>query len=41
MILKEDFIVVHELYKKGHSIRAISKMLNMNRRTISRQISKS
>lgn len=40
MILKEDFIVVHELYKKGHSIREISKMLKMNRRTVSSALAK-
>ena len=39
MISKEDFIVLHELYKKGYSMRKIAKMLKLNRRTVSKRLS--
>lgn len=39
MIDKEEFTVIHTLHKQGHSIRAISKILNLNRRTVSRRLS--
>lgn len=38
MISKKDFIVIHELYKQGYSIRKISQILKLNRRTISRHL---
>ena len=38
MIDKEEFTVIHTLHKQGHSIRAISKILNLNRRTISKRL---
>jgi transposase len=38
MINKEDFIVIHTLHKQGHSIRAISKILNINRRTVTKRL---
>ena len=38
MINKEEFTVIHTLHKQGHSIRAISKILNLNRRTVSKRL---
>jgi transposase len=38
MISKKDFIVIHELYNKGYSIRKISKILKLDRRTISKHL---
>ncbi|MDD2509293.1 MULTISPECIES: helix-turn-helix domain-containing protein [Aliarcobacter] len=38
MINKEEFTVIHTLYKRGYSIRAISKIVGLNRRTISKRL---
>jgi transposase len=38
MIDKEEFTVIHTLHKQGHSVRAISRILNLNRRTVSRRL---
>jgi transposase len=38
MINKEEFTVIHTLHKQGHSIRAIAKILNLNRRTVSKRL---
>ncbi len=38
MIDKEEFTVIHTLYKKGYSIRAISKIVGLNRRTVSKRL---
>lgn len=38
MILKEDFVVIHELNKKGHSIREISRLMKLNRRTVKKSL---
>ena len=38
MIDKEEFTVIHTLHKQGHSVRAISKILNLNRRTVSKRL---
>jgi len=41
MINKEEFTVIHTLHKRGYSIRAISKIVGINRRTISRRLKES
>lgn len=38
MIDKEEFTVIHTLHKRGYSIRAISKIVGLNRRTISKRL---
>ncbi|MCT7550950.1 helix-turn-helix domain-containing protein [Aliarcobacter butzleri] len=38
MIDKEEFTVIHTLYKRGYSIRAISKIVGLNRKTISKRL---
>ncbi len=38
MISKEEFVVIHTLYSQGFSIRQISKILGLNRRTVSRRL---
>lgn len=38
MIDKEEFIVIHTLHKRGYSIRAISKIVGLDRRTISKRL---
>jgi transposase len=38
VISKEDFFMLHELYKKGYSIRKMAKILKLNRRTVSRRL---
>ena len=38
MISKGDFIVIKDLYSKGKSIRAIAKLLKINRRTIAKKL---
>ncbi len=38
MIDKEEFTVIHTLYKRGYSIRAISKIVGLNRRTVSKRL---
>ena len=38
MISKGDYIVIHELYEKGYSIRKIAKMLKIDRKTITRRL---
>ena len=38
MISEGVFIVIHELYKQGNSIRAIAKLLKMDRKTVRRKL---
>ena len=38
MITKEEFVMIHTLYKQGYSIRAISRMTGLDRRTISKRL---
>lgn len=38
MISKGEHIVIHELYAKGYSIRAIARILKIDRKTISRRL---
>lgn len=38
MIDKEEFTMIHTLYKIGYTIRAISKIVGLNRRTISKRL---
>lgn len=38
MINKEEFTVIHTLRKRGYSIRAISKIVGLDRRTISKRL---
>lgn len=38
MISKGDYIVIHDLYKKGKSIRAIGRLLKMDPRTVSKYL---
>lgn len=38
MITKEDFIVIHSLYAKGHSISEIARLTKLNRRTVRRRL---
>jgi transposase len=38
MIDKEEFTVIHTLHKRGYSIRAISKIVGLNRRTVSKRL---
>ncbi len=38
MISKEEFVVIHALRSQGLSIRQISKILGLNRRTVSRRL---
>ncbi len=38
MISKEEFVVIHTLYSQGFSIRQISKILGLNRKTVSRRL---
>ena len=38
MINKEDFTVIHTLRKKGYSIRAISKIVELDRRTVAKRL---
>lgn len=38
MIDKEEFTVIHTLHKRGYSIRAISKVVGLDRRTISKRL---
>lgn len=38
MISKSDFIVIHDLHAKGYSIREISRLLKINRRTVSKKL---
>jgi transposase len=39
MIKKEDYIVIHELHKKGYSNRRIGLLMGMDRRTIAKALS--
>ena len=41
MISNEEFIVIHTLYAQGHSIRSISRITGMDRRTISKRLKES
>lgn len=41
MISKGDFIVIHELYAKGYSIRKIAKMVKLDRKTVTRKLKES
>lgn len=38
MISKKDFIVIHELHKKGFSNRKIAKLLNIDKRTVAKRL---
>jgi transposase len=38
MISKGDFIVIHDLHAKGHSIREIARLLKLSRRTVSNKL---
>lgn len=38
MIDKEEFTVIHTLHKRGYSIRAISKIVGLDRRTIAKRL---
>lgn len=38
MIQTEEFIVIHTLRKKGHSIRSIAKLTKLDRRTVSKRL---
>jgi transposase len=38
MISKGDFIVIKDLYAKGHSIREIARLLKINRRTVAKKL---
>jgi len=38
MISKSEFIVIHDLFKKGYSIRKIAKLLKMDRKTVTRRL---
>lgn len=38
MITKEEYIVIHTLYKKGYSIRKIASIVGLNRRTVSKRL---
>ena len=38
MISKGDFIVIHDLYAKGHSIREIARLMKLNQRTVRRKL---
>ena len=38
MISKGDFLVIHELFAKGYSIRKIAKMVNLDRKTVRRRL---
>lgn len=38
MISKEDFIVIHSLYAKGHNISEIARLTKLNRRTVRRRL---
>jgi len=38
MISKGNFIVIKDLYAKGHSIREIARLLNINRRTVAKKV---
>ena len=38
MISKGDFLVIHELKSKGYSIRAIARMLKIDRKTVTRKL---
>lgn len=38
MITNEEFVVIHTLKKQGHSIRSISKITRIDRRTISKRL---
>ena len=41
MIDKEEFTVIHTLHKRGYSIRAIAKIVGLNRRTVSKRLKES
>ena len=41
MISNEEFIVIDTLYAQGHSIRSISRITGMDRRTISKRLKES
>jgi len=38
LITNEEFVVIHTLKKQGHSIRSISKITKLDRRTISKRL---
>jgi transposase len=38
VVSNEEFFMIHELYKRGNSIRNIAKILNIDRRTIAKRL---
>jgi len=38
MITYEEFVMIYTLHRQGYSIRAIAKMTNLNRRTVSKRL---
>lgn len=38
MISRSDFIVIHDLYNKGYSIRKIARELKLDRKTVTRKL---
>jgi transposase len=38
MISKEDFIVVHALYEKGHNVSQIAKLTKLDRKTVRKRL---
>ena len=38
MITYEEFVMIHTLHRQAYSIRAIAKMTNLNRRTVSKRL---
>ena len=40
MITQGEFIMIHELKKQGHSIRAIARITKIDRKTVTKQLQK-
>lgn len=38
MINDREFLMIHELYKRGHSVRSIAKLLNIDRKTVAKRL---
>ena len=41
MISKGDFIVIQDLHAKGHSVKEIARLMNINRWTVSKKLKES
>ncbi len=41
MINEEEYTVIHTLHKRGHSIRALAKIIGLDRRTVSKRLKES